>query len=250
VRQVSRGTRIASSIVAVTCAIAAYGGVATNSASASTRSARGATDPSADKTARAATVTLEDLGAGWTQYRKAGGFSKGDAKSCGYRFGSPLKRSDHGYAGPMFRDATKTVFAYSDALVFRNEAAAKAYTLSRTSPAYLQCQAAQDDAAQKKADPKTFVRMAVTTIPEVGVPGGPESFYEEEAGSKNADGTDGVNAAYYRLAYRHGRVVYVLKMDTAAAKDEASVPALGDRLTATSTAMNTAIEARLTALGA
>jgi hypothetical protein len=250
VRQVSRGTRIASSIVAVTCAIAAYGGVAATSASASTRSARGATDPSADKTARAATVTVEDLGAGWTQYRKAGGFLTGDAKNCSYRFGSPLKVSDRGYAGPMFRDATKTIFAYSSAFVFRSEAAAKAYTASRTSPAYLKCQVAQDDAAQKKADPKTFVRLAVTTSPEVGAPGGPESFYEEDAGGKNADGTDGVNAAYYRSAYRHGRVVYVIKIDTAAAKDEASVPALGERLTTTATAMTTAIEGRLTALGA
>ena len=67
--------------------------------------------------------------------------------------------------------------------------------------------------------------MAVTTSPQIGAPGGPESFYEEEAGAKNADGTDGVNTAYYRSAYRHGRVVYVIKIDTAAAKDEASVRA-------------------------
>ena len=44
--------------------------------------------------------------------------------------------------------------------------------------------------------------------------------------------------------------MYVIKIDTAAAKDEASVPALGERLTTTATAMTTAIEGRLTALGA
>ena len=248
-RQVPKVTRIASSIVAVTCMMVAYGGMTAASSSASTVAARGATDPSADKTARAATVTLEDLGAGWTQYRKAGGFSKGAAKNCSYRFGSPLKISDRGYAAPMFTDASKTIFVYSSAFVFRSEAAAKAYTAARTSPAFLACQAAQDDAAQKQADPKTFVRMAQTTSPEVGGPGGLESFYVEEAGTTNADGTEGVNADYFRGGYRHGRVVYVLKMDTAAATDEASRLALGDRLTATATAVTTAIEARLAALG-
>ena len=249
-RQVSRVTRIASSIVAVTCVMVAYGGATSTASSASTPAGQGATDPSADSTARAATVTVQDLGAGWTQYRKAGGFARGDAKSCSYRFGSPLKMSDRGYAGPMFADATKTIFAYSTALVFRSEAAAKAYTAARTSPAYLRCQAAQDDAAQKKVDPKTFVRMTVTTSPEVGVPGGPESFYEEEAGGKNANGSEGVNANYYRATYRHGRVVYVVKMDSATAKDAASVPALTERLTTTVASMTTAIEGRLTALGA
>ena len=132
-------------------------------------------------------------------------FSKGAAKNCSYRFGSPLKISDRGYAAPMFTDASKTIFVYSSAIVFR-AAAAKAYTVARTSQRSA-VPGSPRRCGTKQADPKTFVRMAQTTSPEVGGPGGLESFYIEEAGAKNADGTEGVNAEYFRGAYRHGRRV-------------------------------------------
>ena len=111
---------------------------------------------------------MQDLGAGWTQYRKAGGFARGDAKSCSYRFGSPLKMSDRGYAGPMFADATKTIFAYSTALVFRSEAAAKAYTAARSdarSTAELAEKGRADAAERASFDPFfTFFRGGVAAF--------------------------------------------------------------------------------------
>ena len=250
VRLVLRATRIAGSIFAATCLMVAYGTVSATSSGALTPSARGATDPSADTLAKQATTGLQDLGAGWTLYRKAGGFSKGVTKSCNIKFGSPLKISDRGYAGPMFTDASKTVFAYSSSYVFRSEAAAKAYTAARNSSAFTQCEATQDDAAAKKANPKAFVRMAATTSPAVGAPGGVESFYQEEAGAKNTDGTDGTNANYVRIGYRHGRVVYVVMIDVALASDGAGTTVRNERLNQAITGMNAAIEARLIAQGA
>jgi hypothetical protein len=250
VGQVSRLTRIACFLAAVTCVVTVYVGGSATSSSASGASGRGATDPSADETAKQATGSLEDLGAGWTVYRKAGGFSKGDKKSCNLKFGSPLKVSDRGYAGTMFSDANKTTFVYSFSYVFRTEAAAKAYTASRNSSGFTQCKAAQDDAAAKKKDPKAFVRMAQTTSPAVGASGGVESFYQEEAGAKNADGSDGTSADYIRVAYRHGRVVYVIFIDASLASDQASATALNERINTTITNMSAAIETRLTALGA
>ena len=248
-RQVPKVLRIASSIVAATCMMAAYGGITATSSSASPPRARGATDPTADRIAKVATSSLKDLGAGWATYRKASGLAKSYKKDCNITSGSPLKISDRGYAGPMFNDATKATFAYSFAYVFRTEAAAKAYTTARTSPAFTQCKAAQDDAAAKKGHPKAFVRMGDTTSPAVGAPGGVESFYREDAGGKNADGSDGFNASYFRIGYRHGRVVYVIMIDTVLATDEAGTLALNERLNTTITNMSTAIEARLTALG-
>jgi len=249
-KQASGVTRIARSIVAVTCVVAAYGGITTNTSSASTDSAQGATDASAHQTAKAALVSLQDLGAGWTRYRKAGGVLKGYTKDCSTKFGSPLKISDRSYSGPMFRDATKTTFAYSYSYVFQTEAEAKAYTAVRSTPAFTQCRVAQDDAVQKKADPKTFVKIYETTTDAVGGGSGLEAYYSEQQGSKGRDGADAVGAEYLRLTYRHGRVVYLLSVDAGLASEQAGALALNDRITKAVADMNTAIEARLTALGA
>ncbi len=159
-------------------------------------------------------MTLADLGAGWTQYRKAQGFTKTTKANCNTKFGSPLKAADRGYAGPMFTDTAQQSFVYSFAYVFKTKAAAKAYTAARGSQAFLDCEAATDDAAAKKANPDAFVRMARTTDPSIGGPEGVEAFYEEEAGGKNADGVEAVSADYVRYTYRHGRVVFVILVDT------------------------------------
>jgi hypothetical protein len=224
-------------------------GVVAFGSSAGASSAHGAIDASSRKAARQATVVAADLGAGWTQYRKAGGFQKGDAKSCNLEFGSPLRPSDQGYAGPMFQDAAKQSYVYSYAYVFRTKAGAKAYTAARRTPKFLRCKVAEDNAAAKKAHAKSFVRIGRTTDPAIGGAEGLESFYEEQAGGKNAAGVDTVSADYVRYAYRHGRVVSVILVDTGLASDAAASQELSTRLTAALTAGSTAVAARLTALG-
>ena len=150
----------------------------TASANATVLSA-GATDPSAQDTAKAAVAALPDLGQDWTQYQKAGGSQKFGKNDCTIKAGSPVKASDTGYAGPMYRDATKTMFAYSSSMVFRTEADAKAYTTVLTTPAFQTCRVAQDDKAQKKRDSKTFVKINDMATSAVGSPPGLDAYYSE-----------------------------------------------------------------------
>ena len=231
-------------LVAVVAVVAAFGGAAEAASS-------GAVDGSAKAkiTAKQASIGLADLGAGWTQYREAGGFQKADAKNCNLKFGSPLRPSDRGYAGPMFEDAAKKSYIYSYAYVFRTKAGAKAYTATRRKPKFLSCQVAKDDAATKKQQPGSFVKLGTTTSPAIGGPEGLEAFYEEQAGGKNADGADAVSADYVRYTYRHGKVVFVILVDTGLGSDPAASQDLSTRLTAALTAGSAAINGRLTARG-
>ena len=220
------------------------------SSNAALQTASGATDASANKTAKLAVMTAADLGAGWTQYRKAGGVQKFPKNDCALMAGSPVKASDKGYAGPMYSDATKDTFAYSTAVVFRSEAEAKAYTALLATPAYQNCRVAKDDAARKKSDPTTFVKLYETTTSAVPARPGLEAYYSETEGSKNTDGTDAPAAEYLRFTFRHGRVVYGLKIDTTLpASDDASVAAWSDRIDTVVRDSTNAIEARLTAAG-
>jgi hypothetical protein len=221
----------------------------TASANATAPSA-GVTDPSANETAKAAVAALPDLGQDWTQYQKAGGAQKFGKNDCTIKAGSPVKASDKGYVGPVYRDATKTMFAYSTSTVFRTEADAKAYTSVLTTPEFQTCKVGQDDGAQKKSDSTTFVKINDTATSAVGSPAGLDAYYSEYQGGKNAEGADAPAAAYFRYTFRHGRVVYTLKIDTALAADDAGSAALSDRIGQVIGDLNTAIEARLTAAGA
>jgi hypothetical protein len=216
---------------------------------AAVQTASGATDASASKIAKLAVATMPDLGAGWTQYRKAGGVGKFGKNDCTIKAGSSIKASDTGYAGPMYTDATKSMFAYSNAIVFKTEANAKAYTAAKATRAFQNCQVAQDNVAQQKQNPNTFVRLYQTSTSDVGGPDGLEAYYSETAGTKNTDGTDALSAQYLRFTYRHGRVVYTLKLDSGLAADDAGRAAQGEQIGNTVQGMNTAIEARLTAAG-
>jgi hypothetical protein len=224
-------------------------GAAHASSRAAVPSAKGATDPSADAVAKAALVDAADLGTGWTQYRGASGAFKSSAKSCNLKFGSPLKVSDRGFAGPMYKDPTGTFYLYSYAYAFRSAAGATAYTKARNSPAFLKCKVTDDDAAQRKRDPKSFVRLDQSTSPSVGGPTGMEGFYSETEGTKSSDGTESPQAEYYRSTFRHGRVVYLLFLDTGLASDQAGSAELGNRLSAAAEGAQQAIDRRLTALG-
>ncbi len=212
----------------------------------------GATSPAtidssakAKDAAKQATVTLADLGAGWTVYRRASGFGKVSAKSCGLRFGSPLGTGDRGYTGPMFEDAAKRSYVYSFAYVFPTEARAKAYTAMRGKPKYIRCQVAGDDAAAKHADRKTFVKVGGSSQPVLGGPNGLEAFYEESAGVKAGDGTDAQTADYVRYTYRHGRVVFLIYVDTGLPQDAAAAEEMTTRLSAALDAGAAAINTRL-----
>jgi hypothetical protein len=235
-------------LVVTISALTACGGSSKSSSSTSTSTVPTAVDTSADAAAMQATVALADLGAGWTQYRKASGFEKSGATNCNVKFGSPVKASDRIYAAPMFRDVANQSYVYSFAYVFRTEAGAKAYTAARRTQVYTQCKVTQDDAAAKKADAKAFVRIKSTTDPAVVQTGGLESFYQEEAGAKNADGAETVTADYDRYAFRQGRVVYVIYIDTGLPNDEAGRQALATRLTTALSSATAAINGRLSAL--
>src|SRR5207249_542490 len=56
---------------------------------AAVQRASGTTDTSASKIAKLAVATMSDLGAGWTQYRKAGGVGKFGKNDCAIKAGSP-----------------------------------------------------------------------------------------------------------------------------------------------------------------
>jgi hypothetical protein len=233
-------------------AVAACGGSSGSSSgksttTTSTRAGSGVGTKAYDQAAKAAAVALADLGTGWTQYRKPGGFLKASTEKCTTQLGSPLKGSDPLYSGPMFQDQTKKAFAYTYTYVFPTEAAAQAFTAMRRTQEFVSCKGTTDDAAQKKADAKTFVRVKPGDPQGVGA-GGFEGYYAEEAGGKNANGTEYINANYFRYTYRFGRVVSVVLFDAAIPDNAAAATALNTELATAQTSTTAAIKSRVDAL--
>ncbi|MGZ8803874.1 MAG: hypothetical protein ACXWZG_01050 [Microbacterium sp.] len=234
--------------------LTACGGGSSDSSSSSTTSTTKATkatarstDPAGGDIAQAATVVSADLGAGWTEYRAVTGAQKISAEACNAKFGSPLGAADEAHGGAMYTDTTKKSFVYSFAIVFKTEAQAKAYTALRRTSEYLKCKEAEDDAAAKEADASAFVRMQDTAEAAVGT-GTLESFYQEEAGGKDAAGADVVSATYSRYTYRVGRVVYTILIDSGLGADTAEAQAISERVSAALNESATAINTRLQAL--
>ena len=203
--------------------LAACGGSSDSSSSSTTTSTtttKAAATSSDEEIATAASVAPADLGAGWTEFQKAGGFTAVTKESCNVQFSSPLTAGDEAYSGPMSRDQTEQVFIYTTVIIFETESQAKAFTTMRNTKEFKDCKEAEDDAAEKKRDPKSFVRLDGTPGPALR--DGLESFYQEEAGFTDADGKDVVNASYARYTVRKGRVVYTVSMDTGLPADTAA----------------------------
>jgi hypothetical protein len=235
-------------VVASLGLVAACGGGSSDSSSDGTTTTKVSTpapDPSAAEAARAASVTPADVGTEWSQFRKSGGFVKVD-ESCITDAGTGISESDKFYSGPMFRDTSETAFIYTYSYVFRTEAEAQAFTAMARSEDFLSCKEKADDAAQKKRDAKTFVRMTTTTDAAVGS-GGLEAYYVESPGVTNPDGTEQINGSYARYYYRSGRVVYVINVDAGTAA-EPEAQALGARADTAIENVRAAIEGRLQAL--
>ena len=217
----------------------------TSSSSTSTTTKAAATS-SDDEIATAASIQVADLGAGWTEYQKASAFKAATKNSCIVKFGSPLTASDQVYFGPIARDATKQAFVYSSVVVFETDSQAKAYSAVRNSQEFKDCKEAEDDAAQKKRDPKAFTRLGDTASP--ALKDGLEAFYQEEAGVKGTDGTDVVTADFSRYTVRKGQVVYTVSVDTNLPTDAAARTALGESVTTGLNAGLAVVTARLDVL--
>jgi hypothetical protein len=229
--------------------LAACGGSSGSSSSSTTKSTtttRTAATVSDEEIATAASIQLADLGAGWTQFQKAGGFKAVTKDSCNVQFGSPLTAGDEAYAAAMLRDQTEQTFIYTTVIIFETESQAKAFTTMRNTKEFKDCKEAEDDAAQKERDPKSFVKL--DDAPSPALKDGLESFYQEEAGVTNADGADVVNASYARYTVRKGRVVYTVSMDTGLPTDAAQRNALITSITTSLNAGLAAVTARLDAL--
>src|SRR5690242_10773692 len=105
-----------------------------------------ATIPADDAVAATAAVSLADVGAGFTGYRKAAGAGAIRATSCAVTApGAFLTKDDRAYSGPMFKKKDSAYFAYSDVYVFRTEALAERFTALRATPAFKTCKQKQDD---------------------------------------------------------------------------------------------------------
>lgn len=236
--------------VAAVGVLSACGGGSSDSSSETTSTqaaAAGVLDASAQDGAKAAGLTQTDLGEGWAEYQKAGGFLAATEEDCITEFGSGITDTDEFYSGPMFRGAGDTAYIYTRAYVFKTEAQAKAFTAARNTEDFTNCKEASDDAAQKKRDANTYVRVTKTTDPGVGS-NGLEAYYVEEPGTTNADGTESANGSYSRYTYRSGRVVYVILVDVGQAPDAASVDSLGAQVNTAVASVKDAIDSRLQAL--
>ena len=147
----------------------------------------------------------------------------------------------------MFRDTSETAFIYTYSYVFRTEAGAQAFTAMVRSEDFLKCKEAADDAAQKKRDAKTFVRLTTTTDAAVGSGGLGGVLRRVTRGDEPGRDRGPMNGTYARYYYRSGRVVYVINVDAGSAA-EAEAQALGARADAALEGVRAAIEARLQAL--
>jgi len=249
--RIGRASKLVLVIAVGAIGLAACGGGSSGSSSDTTTTTKaapaGALDPSAKQAAAEIAATQEVLGAEWSQYRKAGGFQKMGKSSCAVKSGSGVTATDEPYNGPMFRDVSETAYIYTAASVFRTEADAQAFTAMINTSEFQKCKEAADDAAQKKRDPKTFVRMTTTTDPAVGT-GGLDAYLVETPGGLNEDGTEYTSGSYNRYYYRSGRVVYAIQVDVGLPKDAASVEPLGARVNQAIEDLQASLESKVQAL--
>ncbi len=233
---------------AVACGGSSDSSSSSSSTSKSTATTKSTATVSDDEIATAASVQLADLGAGWTEYEKAGGFKAVTKDSCNVRFGSPLAAGDEAYSGAKLRDQSKQAFIYATVVIFETASQAKAFTTLRNTSEFKECKEAEDDAAQKQRDAKTFVKLDDVAPP--ALKDGLEAFYQEQAGTIDADGKKVVTSSYARYTIRNGRVVYLISMDTGLPADAAQRTALGTQITSALNSATAAITARLDALNA
>jgi hypothetical protein len=197
-------------------------------------------DPSDPAYAKAA-LQLSDVGAGFANYRKAGGVSPFGAESCSVTApGAFTTTKDHAYDGAMFKKKDATYFAYSQTFVFRTEADAKRYATFRGTAAYKQCKQKQDDKVTRAARKGTYVKLTPVAWadPTTHVP----SMYREVTGNIT-NGKQVDNGFYDRYTVRRGRVVIQVSVDSDLGRDDAASQAIasqtGDILRALDKALTT-----------
>ena len=197
------------------------------SGSSTTPVALTATESATDPTAAKAALQLTDVGAGFANYRKAGGVKAFDKKSCAVMApGAFLTTRDHVYSGPMFKKKSSTYFAYSEAYAFRTEASAKRFVAFWATTAFKQCKVKQDDAATRAARAGTYVKL--TTVAWSNPTGDIPSMYRELTGNISA-GKQVDNGFYDRYVLRHGRVAVVINIDSELGRDTAASQAIANQ---------------------
>jgi hypothetical protein len=258
----SRGVRRSSHVVliaAIVAALTACGGSSektaktpgapTSSSSASnsstTKPVLTATEPAGAQIAAKAALQLADVGSGFGNYRKGRGVEPVGAESCHVIApGAFLTTRDHAYDGPMFKKKDATFYAYSTAYVFRTEALAKRFVSLRSTAAFKQCKVKQDDAAERKANANSYVKL---TPVQWSDPGHIPTMYREltgrTTGGKQVDG-----GFYDRYTLRQGRVVVVINVDSNLAKDDAGSQAIANQTGEILRALDTALATRLAAV--
>src|SRR5580765_3622736 len=137
------------------------GGATSSSVRNSTTSrALPATEPATDPTPAKAALRLADVGAGFSNNRKARGVSAFGAESCAVIApGAFLTTRDHLYSGAMYKKQGASYFAYSEVYAFRSAELAQRFAAFRTTAAYQKCKQQQDDASTRQARANTYVKL-------------------------------------------------------------------------------------------
>jgi hypothetical protein len=166
-----------------------------------------------DPTAREAALVQTDIPAGYTLFRKLGGFIAAGAQSCAVIDPAPsLTTADHVYVGPMFKSPDGTRYLYSEGYAFRSEQLAERFVVMRSRAGYQRCKEKQDDAAERQRTPGDYVKLTPVSFsdPTGHIP----TMYRELGGGPNSAHKNVDVAIYDRFTIRRGRVVVVLSIDT------------------------------------
>jgi len=221
------------------------GGATSSSVRNSTTSrALPATEPATDSTPAKAALRLADVGAGFSNNRKARGVSAFGAESCAVIApGAFLTTRDHLYSGAMYKKKGAPYFAYSEVYAFRTPALAVRFTAFRASGAYRKCKQQQDDALTRKERANSYVKLtAVRWSDPTGhhIP----SMYRELTGN-TVRGKQVDRAFYDRYTLRRGRVVVVINIDSGFGSSLPEAQKLANQTTSILRRLDAALPARL-----
>jgi hypothetical protein len=176
------------------------------------------------KLAKAAVLTLDDLGAQWKLYKPAAGVVTYPASDCTARLVVPLA---HGasQSGMQAKFAANDSYVVSRSVVFPSRNASSAYIALRNTPAFITCLTKQYEDGLRKGNPTYRAVASTLSDPTVGH-NGYVDFRRYEVQSRDATGKYETVGSYDQFLYRQGRVVIVIELDRAGGPNDANARAV------------------------
>jgi hypothetical protein len=169
--------------------------------------------------ATAATITREDLGAGWTVYSAAKPAEPLSASDCAAKSTFAELPSGARRLGAQLQMEGVRWFVFSASAVFPDEAKARGWVDTRRSADYIECRRVEIEKEQQATDTRFQVVTEATTTAGLGT-GGYEGYVRYQLKADVGAGPQNSNASFDRHTYQVGRTVVAVSIDILSAKTD------------------------------